>query len=121
MQPKITIMHELSIAESLIEMIEENAATHNFKKVTKITLEIGVLAGIEKSALLFCFDVAAKNSLAEDAELVILDKLAGGICRHCHRQVITSGWYQPCPHCGHVGIEISEGQQMIIKSLQVEN
>ena len=113
-------MHELSIAESLIDMIEENAVIHNFKKVTKITLEIGVLAGIEKSALFFCFDVAAKNTVAEDAELIILDKLAKGICRHCHQNVITSGWYQPCPHCGQMGIEINEGQQMMIKSLQVE-
>lgn len=114
-------MHELSIAESLIEMLEDNAVTHNFKKVTKITLEIGVLAGIEKSALFFCFDSAAKNSLAEGADLVIQDKLAKGICLHCRQQIITSGWYEPCPHCGQVGIEISEGQQMIIKSLQVEN
>lgn len=114
-------MHELSIAESIIEQIEGNALTHKFKKVTKITLEIGVLAGIEKSALLFCFDAAAKNSLAEGAELVIRDKLAKGTCRHCHQQVSTSNWYEPCPHCGQMEIDITEGQQMIIKSLQVEN
>jgi hydrogenase nickel incorporation protein HypA/HybF len=114
-------MHELSIAEDLIEMLEENAITHNFKKVTKIILEIGVLAGIEKSALFFCFSSAAKNTLAEGAELIIHDKLASGICRHCQQQVTTTDWYEPCPYCGQIGIEISEGQQMIIKSLQVEN
>jgi len=114
-------MHELSIAESIIEMAEENAITHGFKKVIKITLEIGVLAGIEKSALFFCFAEAARDTLAEGAILEIQDKLAKGICRHCHRQVITTSWYQPCPHCGQLPIEISEGQKMIIKSLEVEN
>ena len=114
-------MHELSIAESLIEMIEENALTHDFKKVIKVTLEIGVLAGIEKSALLFCFDAAAKNSLAEGAELVIQDKLAKGICQHCHQPIITSSWYEPCRFCGQLRIKIIDGEQMIIKSLQVEN
>ncbi|MCW8996684.1 MAG: hydrogenase maturation nickel metallochaperone HypA [Psychromonas sp.] len=114
-------MHELSIAENIIEMIEEHAVTHKFKKVTKITLEIGVLAGIEKSALFFCFDVAAKNSPAEEAELVIIDKLAQGVCLHCQQQISASCWYEPCPYCGQIGIDISEGQQLIIKSLEVEN
>ena len=114
-------MHELSIAESIIEMLAEYAATHKFKKVTKITLEIGVLAGIEKSALFFCFAEAAKNSVAEGAELQIQDKLAKGNCPHCHQQVSISGWYEPCCYCGRVGINISEGQQMNIKSLEVEN
>ena len=114
-------MHELSIAESLIEQLEEHAATHNFKKVTRITLEIGVLAGIEKSALFFCFDSAAKNTLAEGAQLIIVDKAAKGICRHCQQQVSPRSWYEPCPHCGQMGSAISEGLEMIIKSLQVEN
>ncbi|HEY5715714.1 MAG TPA: hydrogenase maturation nickel metallochaperone HypA, partial [Psychromonas sp.] len=95
-------MHELSIAESIIELLEEHAVTHKFKKVTKITLEIGVLAGIEKSALFFCFTAAAQNSIAEGAKLLIEEKLAKGICQHCHRQVSISAWYEPCPHCGQL-------------------
>jgi hydrogenase nickel incorporation protein HypA/HybF len=114
-------MHELSIAESIIELLEEHAVTHKFKKVTKITLEIGVLAGIEKSALFFCFDAAAQNSLAEGAELLIEDKLAKGVCRHCERQVTITGWYEPCTYCGQLLINITEGEQMNIKSLEVEN
>lgn len=114
-------MHELSIAENIIEMVEENALTHRFTKVIKITLEIGVLAGIEKSALFFCFAEAARNTLVEGAILEIQDKLAKGVCQHCHRQVTISSWYEPCQHCGQLPITISEGQQMIIKSLEVEN
>ncbi|WP_372881703.1 hydrogenase maturation nickel metallochaperone HypA [Psychromonas sp.] len=114
-------MHELSIAESLVELLEEQAVTHKFKKVTKITLEIGVLAGIEKSALFFCFPAATQNSIAEGAELVIQDKLAKGTCQHCHQQVLISGWYEPCEHCGKLGINISEGGEMTIKSIEVES
>lgn len=114
-------MHELSIAESLVELIEEHAVTHNFKKVTKITLEIGVLAGIEKSALFFCFDTATQNTIAEGAKLEIQEKLAKGTCQNCHQLVTPSGWYEPCPHCGEMAIKISEGQQMCIKSLEVES
>ena len=114
-------MHELSIAESLLELIEEHAITHKFKKVTKITLEIGVLAGIEKSALLFCFPEVTQNSVAEGAELVIQDKLAKGTCQHCHQEVLLSDWYEPCIHCGKVGFNISEGGEMTIKSIEVEN
>lgn len=114
-------MHELSIAESLIELLEENGLTHNFTKVTKITLEIGVLAGIENSSLFFCFDAVAKNTLAEGAQLVIQSKPAIGICQHCQRQVSTCGWYEPCEHCGQLCVKILQGEEMIIKSLEVEN
>ncbi|MFT6924675.1 MAG: hydrogenase nickel incorporation protein HypA/HybF [Psychromonas sp.] len=114
-------MHELSIAESIIDLLEEHAITHKFKKVTKITLEIGVLAGIEKSALFFCFDAAAQNSIAQGAQLLIEEKLAKGFCKHCQCQVTATDWYQPCPYCGQLLINITEGEQMNIKSLEVEN
>jgi len=114
-------MHELSIAASLIDMLEENGLAHHFTKVTKITLEIGVLAGIEGNALLFCFAAVAQNSLAEGAQLVIESKPAIAICEHCQQQMSVATYYDPCPHCGQLGVKILQGEEMIIKSLEVEN
>lgn len=114
-------MHELSIAESLIGMLEENRLTHHFTRVTKITLEIGVLAGIEANALLFCFAAVAQNSLAEGAQLIIESKPARAICERCLQQVSVVNCYDPCPHCGQLRVRILQGEEMIIKSLEVEN
>lgn len=114
-------MHELSIAENLIEMLEENSLTDHFTKVTKITLEIGILAGIETSSLLFCFDAVAQNTLAEGALLVIESKPAIGICQHCQQQVSVASYYDPCEYCSQLSVKILQGEEMIIKSLEVEN
>lgn len=114
-------MHELSIAESLIDMLEENGLTHHFTRVTKITLEIGVLAGIESASLFFCFAAVAQNTLAEGAQLVIESQPAIAICEHCQQQLSVTNYYDPCPYCGQPRVKILQGEEMIIKSLEVES
>ena len=45
-------MHELSIAMSIVEMAEEEAAKHGGVQVTAIHLKLGALSGVVKEALL---------------------------------------------------------------------
>jgi hydrogenase nickel incorporation protein HypA/HybF len=112
-------MHELSLLESVREVLEEHAISQHFTKVTRVTLEIGKLSCVEPEALRFGFDVVMKGSLAEQAELIIVECRGLGQCLQCQRQTIMESLYAPCEHCGHPFVTVMQGAEMRIKDLSV--
>lgn len=64
-------MHELALAQNIIELLEEQAVNHQFSKVKQVWLEIGVMACVEVPALHFGLDVAARHTLADNARFHI--------------------------------------------------
>jgi len=66
-------MHELSLAEGVLQVIEDAARTEDFSRVTMVFLELGQHAAVERESLAFCFDVVAAGSIAEGACLDIVD------------------------------------------------
>jgi hydrogenase nickel incorporation protein HypA/HybF len=112
-------MHELSLLENVREILEDHAFSQHFNKVSKITLEIGKLSCVEPEALRFGFDVVMKDSLAENAELIIAESLGLGECRQCQQQTEMATLYDPCSHCGSPFVTVIQGAEMKIKDLTV--
>ncbi len=112
-------MHELSLAENLRELIEEQAASEGFDKVEIVKLEVGQLSHVDADAMLFCFDTVMKGSIAEGARLVISRPVGLGECRNCQAQSKITYLYAPCSHCGAFGLRILQGDQLRISSLKV--
>ena len=112
-------MHELSLLENVREILENHALSQNFSKVSKVTLEIGKLSCIEPEALRFGFDVVMKDSLAENAELIITELNGLGQCRQCHLQFEMDSLHDPCTHCGSTFVTVIQGTEMKIKDLIV--
>ena len=76
-------MHEMSLCEGILRVIEDHATTQDFHKVKTVWLEVGVLAGVEVEALRFGFDVVMKDSIAEDARLEIIQVPGQAWCMSC--------------------------------------
>lgn len=62
-------MHEVSLCESILKIIEKQAEKDRFSRVTGVTLTVGDLSGASTEALSFCFPLVAKGTLAEGAAL----------------------------------------------------
>jgi hydrogenase nickel incorporation protein HypA/HybF len=112
-------MHELSLLENVREILEEHAISQNFTTVTRVTLEIGKLSCVEPEALRFGFDVVMQGSLAEHAELLIVECSGLGQCRQCQQQTVMESLCDPCEHCGHPLVNVIQGAEMRIKDLCV--
>ena len=113
-------MHEMSLCESIVGIIEEQAREQTFGTVKKVWLEIGRFSGVEIDALRFCFDVVTRGSVAEDSELLI-DELPGQAwCLGCSRAVTVPQRFDPCPACGSYQVQVTGGDEMRIKELEVE-
>jgi hydrogenase nickel incorporation protein HypA/HybF len=113
-------MHEMSLAEGILQIIEDAAARQAFSRVTEVRLEIGALSGVEVEALDFCLDVVLRDSLAEGAR-VILERIPGrGYCLACGETVAVEARYDACPGCGSYQVQATGGTEMRVKDLLVE-
>lgn len=113
-------MHEMSLAESVLQLIEDNAKTNGFTRVKTVWLEIGQLSGAEAEAMRFCFDAVTRGSLAEGAALEIVSTPGSGWCLDCSKTVDVAARYEPCPACGGYAVQITGGTEMRVKELEVE-
>lgn len=113
-------MHEMSIAESVLQIIQDTAQAEGCAKVKAVWLEIGQLAAVEKESLRFCFDAVTRDSIAENARLEIIETAGQGWCMQCACSVAVTARYEPCPICGSLQIEVTGGDEMRVKELEVE-
>jgi len=113
-------MHELSLAESILETIEEAAQRDGFVRVRTVRLEIGRLSCVEPEALAFCFEAVMRDSIADGAQLDIIALPGSGWCAHCAATVAMETSYDACPQCGAYHLKIISGTEMRVKELEVE-
>ena len=113
-------MHEMSLAEGVLQVIEDSARVKGFSRVKTVWLEIGELAGVEVEAMRFCFDEVAKDTLADGARLEIVATEGRGRCLSCGKNVSIRLRYDPCPLCGGYPVEPVGGLEMRVKELEVE-
>ena len=65
-------MHEMALAESMLEIVEETARAERCVARDAVRLELGALSHVEPRALRFCFDAVTRGSVAEGARLEIV-------------------------------------------------
>jgi hydrogenase nickel incorporation protein HypA/HybF len=113
-------MHELSIAESLLEIVQEEGRKHGVSKVTRVCVRIGGLSNIVPEALSFSFEVIAENTIAEGAVLDIETVLAMGRCPTCGIDFEMDRGSFLCPECGGMASAVISGQELEIAHIEAE-
>ncbi|MGK7944590.1 MAG: hydrogenase maturation nickel metallochaperone HypA [Microcystaceae cyanobacterium] len=111
-------MHELGITKNIVAIVAENAKGLPVKRVT---LEIGQLSAIMPDAIRFCFDVCAKGTVLEGAQLDIQEIPGIGQCSACQHQIFLSEPYGICDRCGSIDLKIIQGEELTIKEMEVES
>ena len=112
-------MHEISLLENVLEILQTNAQTQGFSQVKKVSLDVGKLSCVEPEALRFGFDVVMKGTLADNAELEIHEQEGVGICQQCQQKVELETFHDPCGNCGSFQVTVIQGSELKIKDLIV--
>ncbi len=107
-------MHELSIAQSIKSGVEQVAKENNANKVTRVVVDIGVLSGVMKDSLEFCFPIACKGSILEDSQIDINEIPLKIRCDDCDQELIQLDCIVQCPKCESTTVEIVAGKEMKI-------
>ena len=112
-------MHEMSIAEALIKIIEKEAKA--IKIIKKINVNVGILKAVVPEALETAFDILRKGKRYESAKLIINVMPLKVVCGNCGKMHLYKNTHEAeltCGKCGSSNLEIKSGQELLIESIE---
>ena len=112
-------MHEATLAENILNIAFDAARQNHAKKIFKIGLTLGELAGVEGEALTLSFDVLKKNTPAENAELVIKRVPIKAACNKCGKTFQLDHYNFFCPECDGILI-LQSGRELLVDFVDCE-
>jgi hydrogenase nickel incorporation protein HypA/HybF len=113
-------MHELSIANSLVEIATEHAQNAGADRIHSITLRLGALSCVHKSALEFSFQLVSEGTISEGALLKFIDQPVVVYCKKCDDEIELPGIQVfRCPQCETPSADIRAGKELDIECIEV--
>ncbi|MEM7734401.1 MAG: hydrogenase maturation nickel metallochaperone HypA [Deinococcota bacterium] len=112
-------MHELSIAQSIVEVAQREAKTRGVQ-VDAVYVQLGALSGVVKDALLFSYDIATQGTGLEQSQLIIEDIPVSIYCATCQLEHELDGIQSlRCPICNQPSADIRRGKELDIRALEL--
>jgi hydrogenase nickel incorporation protein HypA/HybF len=108
-------MHELGITRNIVAIVSEHAGS---ARVKRVAVEIGKLSAVMPDAIRFCFEVCARGTPLEGAELEIREIAGRGRCRACGETFDLALPFGRCG-CGSAQVQCIAGEEMNIKEMEV--
>lgn len=112
-------MHELSIAESILNHVQREMTARQISVIDKIGLRLGALSGVMPDALQFCFQAIVAGTSLEKTELVIENLQIMGKCESCSHEFPIENFFFSCPACRSVQIQVLQGYELEIAYLEI--
>lgn len=113
-------MHELAIAQSVLEIVLTAAGEQEAAGIRRIRLLVGEFTQIVPHSLEAGFAMLAQDTIAEDAQLEIIVIPLAGRCEHCGHQFNIQQYRFVCPGCTSTDIVILTGRELIVDLLEVD-
>jgi hydrogenase nickel incorporation protein HypA/HybF len=110
-------MHELSIADAVLQIVCRHAGD---RRVERVELKVGHLRQVVPSALTFAFGLVAEGTVAQGAELVMEEVPAEGRCRDCGTDSVLAEFPLQCSSCGSWHLELLRGEELLVDALELE-
>ena len=113
-------MHELRIAQAVIEIVENEITRRQLKKVAAVGVRVGALSGVHPDALSFSFEAAIVDTRLAGAKLEIEQLPARGKCRSCGKQFDVEEFVFLCGACGSPDVQVTQGEELDVAYLMGE-
>jgi len=114
-------MHELSIAQNIVEIVKENIDERDLDAIEKVILKVGELSGVVTDSLLFSLQAITSDTQLQNAKFeteiipfTIKCNLCGGISN-------TELGIVKCPLCGDKNTEVISGNELLISEIILKN
>ncbi len=112
-------MHELSIAQSMLEIIDSHVAEDGYTRCTAVTVRAGLLSAVDEEALSFAFEVLCEQTVHSGAVLSVEKTYPLARCG-CGCTFRVTDLIYACPECGAVTAALSGGDELDVIKLEVE-
>jgi hydrogenase nickel incorporation protein HypA/HybF len=113
-------MHELPVAESILEIAQRQARQADACRVTDLYLVIGQLSTFVDDSIQFYWDVLSQGTLAEGARLHFERIPAELVCLDCSTRFKMPDNSFDCPQCGGSRVKVVAGDEFRLEAIDIE-
>jgi hydrogenase nickel incorporation protein HypA/HybF len=114
-------MHELSIANSLVDLAAQSATNAGASRVIEVRIRLGALSGVVRAALEFSYEIAVAGTMLEGSTLVVRElpiRIYCAVC--CDEKELVSIQSFCCPTCGTPSGDVRQGRELEIEAIEVD-
>jgi hydrogenase nickel incorporation protein HypA/HybF len=111
-------MHEYAIVSELVRQVEEEARRAGAGSVTRVTVAIGELSGVERDLLATAYEVFREATVCAGAQLSLRAVPAVWSCEVCAAS-IAPGSPLTCPACASPA-RLRQGDEIVLERIEME-
>jgi hydrogenase nickel incorporation protein HypA/HybF len=113
-------MHELSIAQSILDIVNQNLPAGNTTHVKSVKVKIGKLSNVLPDSLRFCFEAITKDSDFEKTQLILNIIPITIKCKDCNKLTEINDYVFSCSSCESTNINVVAGNDLNIEEIEIE-
>lgn len=113
-------MHEMSIAENILALIGQEMSNYPDAKLVGFDVQVGELSCCQEESLRFCLEASLEPSGWSGAEVRIAIEPVGAQCNGCGTAFSPVDYEFVCPDCGGGDVQVVGGQEVRLKSLEID-
>ncbi|MBI5606539.1 MAG: hydrogenase maturation nickel metallochaperone HypA [Deltaproteobacteria bacterium] len=110
----------MGIAQSILDIVEQEMARHGATRVSTIRLVVGEFTAVVPHSLTFCFEIITKDTPFEGVKLEMEQVPLTGRCSGCGEEFVIKEYRFVCPKCQSQEIETVAGKELFIKEIEAE-
>jgi hydrogenase nickel incorporation protein HypA/HybF len=114
-------MHELSIAQSLLDQVERVARENGARRILRAELLIGPFSGVDAEALRTAFELVAAGTMAAGCALEIDSPRARMRCAACGFDGELPAPWAACGQCGSADVSVDGGRELLLRNISIED
>ena len=117
----IIAMHELSIAQSIVEIVHQYIPNDERQVVKTVKVKVGELAGVVPESLDFCFKAIVDGTPLQDACLQIDHVPFTLKCTTCTGTFRNEPGIMLCPNCGGSNTSVMTGTELQVVEIELQD
>ncbi len=114
-------MHELSIAESIVDIVHQYVDKERLTDVRSVCVKVGTFSGVVPDSLEFSYQAITAGTELERSTLT-MERIPFVIeCRDCQRESVSEDGITQCPLCSSFSTSIISGRELQVKDIELED
>ena len=113
-------MHEMSIAQSILDIVDDYMSKEDGRKLTEVAVEVGELVAVVPDSLIFCYDALIENTAYHGSNLIVTVLPLMAKCTNCSETTKIENFNFICSACQSTEIQVNDAQALRISHLEVE-
>ncbi len=114
-------MHELSIAENIVEIIHQHVEEERLRDVRAVSVKVGTFSGVVADSLEFSYQAITAATPLEQSFLAMELIPFVVLCEECNEKLINDDGITQCVSCGSYKTKIISGRELQVKDIELED